>query len=51
LVFKTLAARARAKRASFRPSTAEDPHRVVIFISVVGCGTATPRGIVVGGIV
>ena len=45
LVFKTLAAWALASSASFRPSTADDPQRVVIFISVVGCGTAMPNGI------
>jgi len=45
LVFSTLAASALASSASFRPSTAEDPQRLVIFINVVGCGTATPRGI------
>jgi hypothetical protein len=45
LAFKTLAEAALAKRASFRPSTADEPQRVVIFISVVGCGTVTPRGI------
>lgn len=45
LVFKTLAAWALANNASLRPSTADDPHRVVVFIKVLGCGTAVPRGI------
>ena len=45
LVFKTLAASALASSASFKPSTADDPHRVVIFINVVGCGTVVPNGI------
>ncbi len=45
LVFNTLAAWALANSASFSPSTADDPHRVVIFINVVGWGTAKPNGI------
>ncbi|GAC1593147.1 MAG: hypothetical protein NVS3B21_13820 [Acidimicrobiales bacterium] len=44
-VFNTLAATALANNASLRPSTADVPQRVVIFISVVGCGTPTPSGI------
>jgi hypothetical protein len=28
-----------ANNASFSPSTAAEPHRLVSFISVVGCGT------------
>jgi hypothetical protein len=39
LVLRTLAAAALANSASFRPSTADGPQRVVIFINVVGCGT------------
>ena len=34
-----------ASRARFNPSTALDPHRVVSFINVVGCGTAPSNGI------
>ena len=34
-----------ASSASFSPATAALPHRVVSFISVVGCGTAAPSGI------
>jgi hypothetical protein len=45
LVLSTLASAALASSASFRPSMALVPHRVVIFINVVGCGTATPKGI------
>ena len=37
----TWAAFALASRASFSWSTAPSPQRVVIFISVVGCGTAS----------
>ena len=37
----TLAAFALANRASFNWSTTPCPHRVVIFISVLGCGTAS----------
>ena len=36
---------ASANRVSFSPSTATDPHRVVSFINVVGCGTAPSSGI------
>jgi hypothetical protein len=43
--FNTRASTALAMRASFRPSTARWPQRVVIFINVVGWGTATPNGI------
>jgi len=38
------AAAALANRASFNPATAASPHRVVIFISVVGCSTRVPKG-------
>jgi hypothetical protein len=38
------AALALASSASFNPSTAVGPHWVVIFISVVGCGTVVPNG-------
>ena len=41
----TFACTALASRARFNPSTALGPHRVVSFISVVGCGTATWNGI------
>jgi hypothetical protein len=34
-----------ASSASFSPATAVSPHRVVSFISVVGCGTAASSGI------
>ena len=34
-----------ASSASFSPSTAALPHRVVSFISVVGCGTVPSSGI------
>ena len=40
LVRTTFASTALASRARFSPSTALDPHRVVSFINVVGCGTA-----------
>ena len=39
VVRSTFASTAFASSASFNPSTAADPHRVVSFISVVGCGT------------
>jgi hypothetical protein len=39
-----LADAALANNASFNPSTAAEPHRVVIFINVVGCGTEHPNG-------
>jgi hypothetical protein len=45
LVFNTLASTALASNASFNPSTATCPQRVVIFINVVGCGTVPPSGI------
>jgi hypothetical protein len=35
----TFASAALANNASFRPPTAAEPHRVVNFINVVGCGT------------
>jgi hypothetical protein len=38
-VFTTRAATALASNASLRSSTVASPHFVVIFISVVGCGT------------
>ena len=41
----SFAAAALASSASFNPATAASPHRVVIFISVVGCGTRVPNGI------
>jgi hypothetical protein len=34
-----------ASKASFRPCTAALPHRLVSFISVVGCGTLPSSGI------
>ena len=39
VVRSTFASTALASRASFNPSTTAEPHRVVSFISVVGCGT------------
>lgn len=39
------ASAALANSASFNPSTAAAPHRVVSFISVVGSGTAPSSGI------
>ena len=44
LVLNTFASTAFASNASFNPSTAPSPQRVVIFINVVGCGTP-PSGI------
>ena len=44
-VFNTFASAARANRASFSSLIARSPHRVVIFINVVGCGAAPPNGI------
>jgi len=44
-VRSSFAAAALASRASFNPATAASPHRVGIFISVVGCGTLVPNGI------
>jgi hypothetical protein len=41
----SFASAALANNASFSPSTATDPHRVVSFINVVGCGTACSSGI------
>jgi hypothetical protein len=38
-VRSTFASTAFASSASFSPATAPDPHRVVSFINVVGCGT------------
>ena len=35
----TFASAALANNASFSPSTAAEPHRLVSFIRVVGCGT------------
>ena len=43
-VFNTLASTALASNASFNPSTARSPQRVVIFINVVGCGTPHRAG-------
>jgi hypothetical protein len=34
-----------ANSVSLSPSTAAEPHRVVSFINVVGCGTAPSSGI------
>jgi len=45
LILSTLAAAALVNNASLSPSTASTPHRVVIFINVVGCGTDDPNGI------
>ena len=45
LVRNTFASTALTSNASFNPSTAALPHRVVSFISVVGCGTAPSNGI------
>ena len=45
LVRNTFASTALASKASFSPSTAALPHRVVSFINVVGCGTAPSNGI------
>src|ERR1700730_17350406 len=44
-VLSTFASTAFANSASFKLFTAASPHRVVIFINVVGCGTLPPRGI------
>jgi len=38
-VRSSFASAALANSASLSPSTAADPHRVVSFINVVGCGT------------
>jgi hypothetical protein len=40
-----LAPAAFAHSASFSPATASSPHRVVSFISVVGCGILASSGI------
>jgi hypothetical protein len=40
-----MASRAVTHSASFSPATAASPHRVVSFISVVGCGTVPSRPI------
>ena len=45
LVRNSFACAALANSASLSPSTAADPHRVVSFINVVGCGTAPSSGI------
>ena len=45
LVRSSFASAALANRVSLSPSTATDPHRVVSFINVVGCGTAPSSGI------
>ena len=44
-VRSSLPAAALAHSASFSPATACSPHRVVSFISVVGCGTFPSSGI------
>jgi hypothetical protein len=44
-VRSSFASAALANKASFRPSTAALPQRVVSFISVVGCGTEPSSGI------
>jgi hypothetical protein len=44
LVRSSFAAAAVASSASWSPSNAADPHRVVSFISVVRCGTAPSSG-------
>jgi hypothetical protein len=41
----SFASAALASSASFNPSTAALPHRVVNFINVVGCGTDPSSGI------
>ena len=45
VVRNSLASAALANSASLSPSIAADPHRVVSFINVVGCGTAPSSGI------
>jgi hypothetical protein len=45
VVRSTLASVALASSASFSPSTAAGPQRVVSFINVVGCGTDPSKGI------
>jgi hypothetical protein len=44
-VRSSLPAAAFANNASFNAATASSPQRLVIFISVVGCGTRIPKGI------
>ena len=44
-VRNSFAAAAFASSASFNPSTATDPHRVVSFINEVGSGTRPSSGI------
>jgi hypothetical protein len=44
LVRSSFASAALANSASLSPSTAADPHRVVSFINVVGCGTCPSNG-------
>ena len=44
-VRSSLAPAALAHSASFSPATAASPHRMVSFISVVGCGTLASSGI------
>jgi len=45
LVRCSFAPAALANRVSLSPSTTADPHRVVSFINVVGCGTDPSSGI------
>jgi hypothetical protein len=45
VVRNSFASAALASSTSLSPSTAADPHRVVSFINVVGCGTAPSSGI------
>jgi hypothetical protein len=44
-VRSNFASAALAHSASFSPATASSPHRLVSFISVVGCGTFPSSGI------
>jgi hypothetical protein len=44
-VRSSLPAAALINSASLSPVTAASPHRLVIFINVVGCGTRVPNGI------
>jgi len=44
-VRSSFASAALASSASLQPCTAAGPHRVVSFISVVGCGTLPSSGI------
>lgn len=44
-VLSTLASAALTNNESFNASIVAGPHRVVIFINVVGCGVTPPRGI------